>query len=126
MPRIAAILPILACFGCAQKQDVADAPPIITSTRQLDDHIGLLVTIRGEVMNTKIATILGVDVESDAPDLRGQVAEATGYLQLEVVTQKELDELQRDGPVANRGTGTFYRLQSVDSDYDAQVRLLSP
>ena len=99
---------------------------VLTSPGQLGTHVGQTVTLRGVVTNTKIPTILGVDVQSDDPDLRGQLAEATGVLQRWVVTPESLAELQRNGPVANRGTGTFYRLKAPASDYTAAVRPASP
>jgi hypothetical protein len=89
--------------------------------KELDALVGKLVTVRGKVRETKIPQIHGIDVKSDEPDLRGKQAEATGYLRRDTVTKAHLDELSRNGEVANRSAGTFYRLQAVNSDDDAQV-----
>ena len=107
--------------GCAGKNPHSTAN-VLTSGKQVATHVGQTVTLRGVVTNTKIPTILGVDVQSNDPDLRGRLAEATGVLERWVVTPESLAELQRNGPVANRGTGTFYRLKALDSDYEAAVR----
>lgn len=55
------------------------APILVTRAEQLNDAVGQLVTLQGEVVNSNIPTILGVDVESFDPDLRGQRATATGH-----------------------------------------------
>lgn len=102
------ILAVAIFSGCSQT-------PILTSDKDVDAHVGKVVTIRGTVTNTKIPTILGVDVSSDNPDLRDQIAEATGLLQRDVVTHV-------NNSLPNRGVGTFYRLKAIDSDYSAQVR----
>jgi hypothetical protein len=118
---------ILVCIivgllcGCGTK-NLHSTATILTSGNQVAARAGQTVTLRGVVTNTKIPTILGVDVQSNDPDLRGQLAEATGVLQRWVVTPESLAELQRNGPVANRGTGTFYRLKALDSDYEAAAR----
>lgn len=95
---------------------------LITDATALDSYVGQLVTIRGEVSNSKIPTILGVDVQSNNPDLRGQFAEATGVLQRHVVTPEEIATAN----FAHRGAGIFYRLKDQDSDYEAAVRPVSP
>jgi hypothetical protein len=97
--------------------------PVLTRHAQLDAHLNELVTLRGEVSNSKIPTLLGVDVSSDEPDLRGQEAEATGVLVRWKVTQQELDAaIAEHGMFQHRGPGTFYRLREPESDADAQVR----
>jgi hypothetical protein len=111
--------------GCVGTKPHSTAT-VLTSRDQLGMHVDQTVTLRGVVTNTRIPTILGVDVQSNDPDLRGQLAEATGVLQRWVVMPDSLAELQRNGPVANRGTGTFYRLKALDSDYEAAVRPASP
>ena len=88
---------------------------IITSPDQLEAAVGLPVILRGVVVNSKIPTLLGVDIESSSPDLRGRPAIASGWLKKRVVTQEALDaETRIRGPFAHRGPGTFYRL--VDAD----------
>ena len=85
--------------------------PIITQAGELGAHLGKRIVIRGTVANTKIPTILGVDVQSDDPDLRGQQAEAEGVLAKSVISQAELDaKIAKIGMFAHRGPGTFYRI----------------
>lgn len=95
---------------------------VLTKVAELDEYVGQLVTIRGEVADSKIPTIIGVDVRSFDPDLRGQLAEATGILQRHVVTPEDIAEAN----YANRGPGVFYRLKDQTSDYEAAVRPVSP
>jgi len=97
--------------------------PIVTNQSDLDLYLGKVITIRGKVTNTKIPTIIGVDVRSDAPDLRGDIGEATGTLRKWTVTQEELEQtIKEEGMIPNRGPGTFYRLKEVTSNLTAQVR----
>lgn len=97
--------------------------PKVTDQSKLDLYIGKIITIRGMVTNTKIPTILGVDVRSDYPDLRDEVGEATGVLIKWTVTKDELDKaIKEKKEFANRGPGTFYRLKEMDSNSTAQVK----
>jgi len=90
-------------------------PQVITSADQLDSFVGEIVTIRGPVSDSKVPTILGVDIASDDPDLRGQQAQATGILHRRVVTQEAIDErIAAEGQFAHRGPGTFYWLAGAD------------
>ena len=70
----------------------------------------------------KAPEILGVEIESDSPDLRGRIAEAEGILERDVVTQKDLDEEWQKGPFQNRGPGVFYRLRDPFSHQTAKVK----
>lgn len=98
-------------------------PTVLERREELDAHLNELVTLRGEVANSKIPTILGVDVSSNEPDLRGQEAEATGILIRWTVTREELDAaIAKHGMFAHRGPGVFYRLKAPDSEADAQVQ----
>lgn len=90
--------------------------PLITERSELANYVGKIVTIKGIVSNTKIPTIIGVDISSDDPDLRGKTAKATGILVKWVVNSENIDVLSQ-----NRGIGTFYRLKDINSDNDAQV-----
>jgi len=97
--------------------------PILTNQSDLDLYVGKVITIRGKVTNTKIPTIIGVDVRSDAPDLRGEIGEATGTLNKWTVTKEGLEQtIKEKGMFSNRGTGTFYRLKEVSSNLTAHVR----
>lgn len=99
------------------------APILVTRAEQVKDAVGQLVTLQGEVGNSKIPTILGVDVESFDPDLRGQQATATGILRQWTVTREQLDK-EKGVVSAGRGPGTYYRLVNVDSDETVQVQPL--
>ncbi len=113
-----ALLPlILALAACRSEEDNGRMSPsgakpvLITSADQLDAAEGLLVILRGVVVNSKIPTLLGADIESNSPDLRGKPATASGWLKKRIVTQALLDaETQIRGEFAHRGPGTFYRL----------------
>jgi len=93
-----------------------DAPlKVVTKKEQRDRFVGSAVTLEGVVSNTKLPTILGVDVETGSPDLRGKRARASGVLRKSVVTAAHLKEGEaRHGIVANRGPGTFYHLEAHD------------
>jgi len=100
-------------------------PLIITHPNDLGSAIGLLVTLRGVVSESKIPTLLGVDVTSDEPDLRGKPGEATGLLEMSTVTQEELDREQlRRGTLPTRGPGSYYRLVDPNSGWTVQVQPL--
>ncbi len=89
--------------------------PVITSPAEVDDHMGEIVTLRGLVTNSKIATILGVSVHSYGPDLRGEIGQATGLL-IEF-------EIKEGTLGASPLPGTYRRLKALDSNRDASVRL---
>lgn len=102
---------------------MVNQPPVLTLREQLDAHVDELVTLRGEVSNSKVPTIVGVEVGSDDPDLRGEEAEATGVLVRWTVTQAQLDAaIAERGMFAHRGPGTFYRLRNPDGGGTAPVR----
>jgi hypothetical protein len=101
-------------------------PIAITHPDHLETAIGLLVTLTGVVSESKIPTLLGVEIQSDSPDLRGKPALATGLLEKSVVTQEDLDRaMLRRGAFANRGPGTFYRLVDPNSGQTVQVQVLN-
>ncbi len=84
-------------------------PPLLTKHEQLDKYVGQVVAIRGIVSNTKIASIIGVDVEPG--DLRGEDCYAVGILAKSTTTRGQLDELvETRGVIAARGPGTTYSL----------------
>ena len=97
-------------------------PRVIEDAGALEGAVGELVTLRGALSRTRMATILGVDVDhgsaaGDAP------AEATGWLERDEVTRAALDEqIARDGQFANRGAGVFYRLVAPDGEGLAPAR----
>lgn len=113
------IVLLLTLCGCGTR---TPAPHVIVRVGDLDAHVGEVVLIRGEVSNTKIPQILGVDVRSNNPDLRGQSAEAVGVLQRHEVSPEEIAKAD----YANRGPGVFYRLKEVGSDSEAAVRAIQP
>jgi hypothetical protein len=99
-------------------------PVLITDPSQLEGAVGLPVILRGVVSNSKLPTLVGVDIESSHPDLRGREATASGWLRKTVVTQEELDrELKEKGIFAYRGPGTFYQLVDANG-WLVQVRPL--
>jgi hypothetical protein len=122
---------VLLALGCGSPQTQygdshsgpdASEPRLITSKGQLEGAVGSLITVRGPVTNSKVPTILGVDVRSDDPDLRGQTAQATGVLERRVVTQAELERrIAIEGQVAHRGAGTFYSVRDEDGQLAAVV-----
>jgi hypothetical protein len=95
--------------------------PILTKQEEVAKHVGHKVTIVGVVSNTKMPQILGVDVASDTPDLRGKKAEATGILERYEMTAAQIKEMDRDG-IAHRGAGVFYRLRDEKRNTEAQAR----
>ncbi len=104
-------------LGCNQGRHV-----VITDRNQLDSHIGEVVTIRGQVTDTKWPTILGVRVSSDSPDLRGQLAEATGRLEKWTLTQEAIDAANAiAGPIQTDGPGIKYRLFDPKTQRESQV-----
>ena len=117
---------LLAFGGCSQPalRDKGGDAHVITRPDQLEAAVGQQVTLQGVVVNSRIATLVGVDVESESPDLRGKEATATGVLRRSTVTKEELDrEIATRGQFANRGPGTFYSLHD-DSGALTQVRPL--
>jgi hypothetical protein len=128
------VFAVVACgagAGCSRSPSIPIVPPLddspllITRMEQLDAAVGKQVVIQGEVTNTKIPTILGVDVVSNHPDLRGQQAQARGILRKWTVTKEQLDkEWAKYGPLPGRGPRTYYRLVRPDSQDDAQVEPL--
>lgn len=119
-----AIVAIALLNACASH---SRSCPILSDANQLDAHVGEIVILHGIVTNTKIPTIIGVDVASVDPDLRGQPAEATGLLLRWVVTPSDL-QMAQDHPgltTADRGPGVFYRLADPHSNEAVPVRPLS-
>jgi hypothetical protein len=119
MKGLSFILVVLATglFGCSHERYV-----VITGANQLDSHVGKVVTVRGQVSNTKWPTILGVYVLSNSPDLRGQFAEATGILEKWTLTQEAINATTAiSGPIQTDGPGIKYRLFDPKTQTEAQV-----
>lgn len=87
-------------------QNTTNEPIVVTNASHLEQYIGQEIILKGKVSNTKIPTIIGVDVTSFDPDLRGQMAQASGVLKKWVVKEEKKRSLE----VARRGPGTYYRL----------------
>lgn len=113
------IISVLLFISCSAQKDSTNNKEIITveNNEDLEKYVGELITIKGEVTNTKIPTLIGVDISSDSPDLRGKIGIATGILEKRVVLEDDVDIYS-----ANRGAGTFYRLREPNSNYEAQVQ----
>src|SRR5689334_20295904 len=99
---------------------------LLTSRENLDDHVDTQVTIQGEVSNTKLPQILGVEIGTFNVELRGKLATATGVLKKIIVTEEDIKRIDAKfgGKVtpARRGAGTFYRLVDPKTDMIAQAR----
>ena len=100
----------------------AAMPIRITDPAQLASAVGKPVLLEGVVTNTRIATLLGCDVESESPDLRGQRAVAEGVVSREVITAEQIERAAAEGErIAHRGAGTFYRLTNPRTGRLVQV-----
>lgn len=120
MKEISLSLFILFMFaGYCNSQEVRfnEKTEIIESSEQLDKYVGKSITIKGVVTDTKIPTIMGIDIVSDDPNLRGKLGVATGILQKTVFTEDEIDKY-----AANRGAGKFYKLKDPETNFAAQVQ----
>lgn len=117
------MLSLLASLVVCQGPPVA-APIVLLRSSELDASVGKLVTLQGTVENSRAATLRGVDVASESPDLRGQPATATGILRREHVTQEQLDrqKVALGGEFAHRGPGTYYSLVDPRTGRLAQVQ----
>lgn len=116
------ILITLASFGCFG-QVFNDSTEIlmdtITTRANLDNYVNTLVTVKGEISNTKIPQILGIDVDCNEYNPRGKIGIATGILIKTIVLEKDVERYSQ-----NRGAGVFYRLKDPGSDYNAKVTIL--
>jgi len=86
-----------------------------SNIQDLKKRVGEIITIKGIVENSKIPTLLGVDIDIDNDDLFGKTVKATGILEKTIVT--EVDPYS-----TNRGTGTFYRLVDSSKNITAKVQ----
>ncbi|MEW4566060.1 hypothetical protein AB1K70_26320 [Bremerella sp. JC770] len=92
-------------------QAIGFTPPLLIKGTDLDQYVGRVIAIRGPLSDTKVPTILGIDVACPDDKLRGKDAYAVGILMKWTVTQKQLDEaFSVSGPFATRGPGTSYVL----------------
>jgi hypothetical protein len=108
--RALVLLTLAACWSEVELSN----PVLLTREEQRESSVGHAVTLQGVVSQSKIATLVGVEV--DAGDLRGKPAVATGWLRKHVVTQEDLDreEKKRGGVFAHPGPGTYYYLADAD------------
>lgn len=104
--------------GCGEISFAEAKSVIIDSPEQVQQHVGEVVTLHGVVENSKLATLLGVDVESTSPDLRGKDAWATGRIE-----RYQQEDPMKDGIVrAGRGAGAYLRLVDPKTGQLARVR----
>ena len=108
---------LFATICTSQEVHFNEKTEIIESNEQLDKYVGKEITIKGPVSNTKIPSIMGIDIVSDDPDLRGQLGVATGNLHKKTITEDEVDKYS-----ANRGAGTFYVLKDRKTNGLVQVK----
>ncbi|WP_298510852.1 hypothetical protein [uncultured Kordia sp.] len=94
---------------------------VLTSYTELASHVGQKVTILGEISNTKIPQIIGVDIDYDGDTAMPKTGKATGIL-IETVVPKDTSNIQK----AWRGPGTFYHLQSLEGNTMAKVEIVHP
>ncbi len=93
--------------------DSLEVVAIVTSAEDIPQYDGQIITIRGRMLNTKLPTVLGVDVAEGKPSLRGQLVEATGQLRKTIVTEEQLPG-RGELTYAHRGAGVFYHLHSFE------------
>ena len=86
-----------------------------SNINDLENYVGQIITIKGIVENSKIPSLLGVDIENDDSNLEGKMVKATGVLKRTIIT--EVDPYS-----ANRGIGTFYRLVDATTKNTVQVK----
>lgn len=101
---------------CQSKDTIAVATDTITTSANLDYYVDKLVTIKGQISNTKIPQICGIDVSCDDNAQTGKIGISTGILTSTVVLEKDVDPYS-----ANRGAGTFYRLIEPETDLTSKV-----
>lgn len=113
------IISVLSFISCSAQKDSLKNKEIIMVENQedLEKYVGELITVKGEVSNTKIPTVIGVDISSYSPDLRGKIGIATGILEKIVVLEEDVDMYS-----TNRGAGTFYLLRDPKSKHLSQVQ----
>jgi hypothetical protein len=128
-------LVVLALLGCGSAEDakapvspqptIAYSQPdslevvaIVTSAEDIPQYDGQIITIRGLMTNTKLPTVLGVDVREGDPDHRGQFVQATGQLRKSIVSEEQVLSM-RERMIAHRGAGVFYHLYDFETKYAA-------
>jgi len=76
--------------------------------------VGKRIELSGVVTRSRVPQLLGVDVP-ELENYRGRNVRVTGILRRLDVTQAQIDtaEQRLGGKFANRGAGTFYRLDEV-------------
>ena len=109
---------ILSFISCSiQKENSSNRIILIEKHEDLEKHVGEIITIKGKVSNTKIPCIIGVDILSDSPDLRGEIGIASGVLEKSIVLEEDVDMYS-----SNRGAGTFYLLRNPTTKQVSQVQ----
>ncbi len=101
------LISVLACISGYSQTEYIGLCKTDTIYNILDIHkyVGQEITLIGEVRNSKIPTLNGVDIQDEKT--RGKRIKATGILIKTVVKEKDVDRFS-----ANRGAGTFYHLKN--------------
>lgn len=98
--------------------------PVITFADERDEYVGRVVAVRGVVSDTKLAFIVGVEVDA-SDELRGREAYAVGILQRFTVTEDAIRESEKKfGKFAHSGPGVSYTLYFNLSGTLAEARPL--
>ena len=112
-------LPGFCQLNAENKNDTSKLDTL-TSNVNLDNYVNKLITIKGEISNTKIPQIIGIDVSCMESECRGEIGIATGILIKIVILEKDVDPYS-----ANRGAGTYYKLKELNSEFDSEVIIIN-
>lgn len=100
-------------------EEILSPKDTLTSKLNIENYVGKLITIKGEITKTKIPQIIGIDVSCKEYSYLGKIGIATGILEKRVVVINDSLPINQ-----NRGNGTFYRLKAIDSTYEAEIKII--
>jgi len=93
---------------------------MLTSISDREKYVGQKVTIMGEISNTKIPQIIGVDIDYNGDTSVVKIGKATGILVKTIVAEDTSGILK-----ASRGAGTFYHLQNLHDKSTAEAKIVT-